>query len=83
VTYYILAKDDKPEDAMYDSNILGESSFGSFYPGSGLSGLMNIVEKKPDMLPELRIVKEDGKQITVEQFLSDIASLKVKYNRFS
>ena len=83
MTYYILAKDDTPEDAMYDSNILGESSFGSFYPGAGLSGLMNIVEKKPEMLPELRIMKETGKQITVEEFLSDIAKLKVRYNRFS
>jgi hypothetical protein len=83
MTYYILAKNDTPKDAMYDSNILGEVSFGSFYPGAGLSGLMNIVEKQPEMLPDLRIIKEDGKQITVEQFLTDISKLRVRYNRFS
>ena len=83
MTYYILGKADTKEDAMFDSNILGESSFGSFYPGSGLSGLMNIVDKAPEMLTDTRIIKEDGKHITVEQFLKDISSLKVRYNRFS
>ena len=83
MTYYILAKDDSLEDTVYDSNQLGESSFGTFYPAAGLSGLMKIVEHAPEMLPDVRILKDNGEQITVEQFLSDIASLKVKFNRFS
>ena len=81
MTYYIIMKDDNPEDVMYDANQLGESSFDSFYPGAGLSGLMNIVEKSPTLLPTLRIIKQTGEQITVEQFLTEIQPLRIKYTR--
>lgn len=81
MTYYILMEGDNPEDAIFDPNILGESSFDSFYPGAGLSGLMNIVEKEPELLPTVRIIKDTGKQITVEQFLTEIQPLRIKYAR--
>lgn len=81
MTYYILAEHDNYEDAMFDPNILGESSFNSFYPGAGLSGLMNIVENHPELLPTLRIIKDTSEQITVEQFLTEIQPLRIKYTR--
>ncbi len=34
MTYYILLKDDSVED-IWDENILGEESFGTFYTGNG------------------------------------------------
>ena len=83
MTYYVLHKDEPRENAMFDCNQLGESSFDSFYPAQGLSGLMNIVEKSPETLLDIQIIKENGNDITVEQFLTEISKLKVRYNRFS
>lgn len=83
MTYYILLPGDTSDDAMYETNQLGESSFDSFYPAVGLSGLMNLVETAPEKLPEVTIKTERGTTITVEQFLSEISKLKIRYNRFS
>ena len=83
MTYYIFLPDDKMEDSVYDTNQLGESSFDSFYPASGLSALMNMVENNPEKLVDITIKKDNGKVITVEEFLTEISKLKVRYNRFS
>ena len=77
--YYILLPEDKLEDCIYDENQLGESSFGTFYPGAGLSGLMNIVEHSPDKLTELRIIQENGTEMSVSDFLDAIKDLRIKY----
>ena len=80
MTYYILHKEDSNEDMMYDTNQLGEKSFDSFYPASGLSGLMNMVDNSPEQLVDVRILDEKGKKYTIEQFLTEISKLKVRYN---
>ena len=83
MTYYILFKDEPKENLMFESNQLGESSFDSFYPAQGLKALMKMVETAPEVLPDVRIVKETGEYITVEEFLTEIGKLRVRYNRFS
>ena len=32
MTYYLLLKGDTEKDAMFETNVLGEESFGVFYP---------------------------------------------------
>ena len=36
MTYYLLLEGDSEKDAYYDSNVLGEESFGMFYAGQGM-----------------------------------------------
>ena len=42
MTYYILLKGDSVDD-IWDNNILGEESFGTFYTGNGFKALDNIL----------------------------------------
>jgi hypothetical protein len=76
--YYILLPGDTEQDCDYDSNLLGESSFKTFYAGQGLVALMNIVEQEPEMLKDVRIKTDRNQTLTVEQFLTEIQPLKVK-----
>lgn len=83
MTYYLLEENDTATDALFDENTLGESSFDSFYPSEGLKVLMHMVEHTPERLPKIRIIKQTSEQLTVEQFLTEIAPLKIRYNKFS
>ena len=40
--YYLLLTGDSEKDVYFDSNVLGEESFGKFYPEKGFEALMNI-----------------------------------------
>lgn len=75
--YYILLPGDTEKDAMLDTNLLGESSFGKFYAGSGLQALMKMVDKKPEMLKLVTIKTDSGQVLSVEGFLTQIQNLKV------
>ena len=57
MTYYILLDNDSVED-IWDENILGEESFGTFYTGNGFKALNNIVVRQPDLLETVAIIKE-------------------------
>ena len=46
MTYYILLDNDSIED-IWDENILGEESFGVFYPSVGFHMLQRIINQKP------------------------------------
>ena len=50
MTYYLLLEGDSEKDVYFDSNVLGEESFGTFYTGQGMVALTNIVNKKPELL---------------------------------
>ena len=41
MTYYIVM-DNKVSEDLWDENILGEESFGTFYAGNGFKALNNI-----------------------------------------
>lgn len=79
MTYYILLPDDNESDTMFEGNVLGETSFKNFWAGQGLTTLMKLVDKQPELLPETRIVKQDGTKLTVERFLTEISKLKIIY----
>jgi len=70
---------DTNESVLFESNELGENTgFGVFWAGSGLKALMAMVDKNPEMLPDVTIKTDKGKTITVEEFLTQIKGLKVR-----
>jgi hypothetical protein len=77
MTYYIMFPGDRETDTIYDSNILGERSFNSFYSGRGLISLKSIINHKPELLPLVTIKTDTNKTLTVEEFLTEIQTLKI------
>ena len=75
--YYILLPGDTEKDAMLDTNLLGESSFGKFYAGMGLKALMKMVDRNPEMLKHVTIKTDTNQTLSVEGFLVQIQNLKV------
>ena len=77
--YHIMMPGDTREDALLDSNLLGEDTgFGVFWPGSGLKALMTIADKRPNMLRYITILNEKSQEFTVEEFLKQIKNLRIK-----
>ena len=77
MTYYLLLKGDTEKDTYFDSNVLGEESFGSFYTGQGMIALNHIVNKKPELLESLKILDETKKSYTITEFMDVLSKLKV------
>ena len=78
MTYYLLLEGDSEKDAYYDSNVLGEESFGMFYTGQGMLALNNIVNKKPELLETIKILDDTKKSYTLTQFMDILSKLKIK-----
>ena len=84
MTYYLLLPGDSEEDAMYDSNILGEVSFGTFYAGQGMVALNNIfndLRKDKDMdkfIESLKIYDDKKKSYSITEFMSILSKHKVR-----
>ena len=78
MTYYLLLKDDTEKDVYFDSNVLGEESFGTFYTGQGMVALNNIVNKKAELLETIRILDDYKKSYTLTEFFDILSKLKVK-----
>ena len=78
MTYYLLLEGDSEKDAYYDSNVLGEESFGMFYAGQGMVALTNIVNKKPELLETIKILDDTKKPYTLTQFMDILSKLKIK-----
>jgi hypothetical protein len=77
-TYYILLPGDT-EESITDANILGEeSTHNNFWPGDGLTALNNIIDRRPDMLDQITVIRSDRKVITIEKFLNDIKKFNIK-----
>tara|TARA_B100000475_G_C14746054_1_gene208427 strand:- start:90 stop:326 length:237 start_codon:yes stop_codon:yes gene_type:complete len=76
MTYYILLNNDSVED-IWDENILGEESFGTFYTGNGFKALNNIVSRQPKLLERVTILDEKKNQYSVEEFLDLIQKWKI------
>ena len=94
MTYYILLDMDSVED-IWDDNILGEESFGTFYTGNGFVALNNIVMEKPELLSKIDynlIHKDIAKKLlstnnekwnTIPRTYSEIDTLRVKFEKES
>lgn len=67
------------EAELSDANFLGVSSFDSFWPGGGLKVLMSLVDRKPTLLEQVVIKTDTNKTLTIDQFLTDIQGLKIRY----
>ena len=78
MTYYLLLEGDSEKDVYFDSNVLGEESFGMFYTGQGMVALNNIVNKKPELLETIKILDDTKKSYTLTQFMDILSKLKIK-----
>jgi hypothetical protein len=78
MTYYLLLENDTEEDALYDTNILGEESFGTFYPSVGFMMLNRIINEKPELLETLQILDEHKNSYTLTNFLDELEQWKIK-----
>ena len=78
MTYYLLLEGDSEKDAYYDSNVLGEESFGMFYAGQGMVALTNIVNKKPELIETIKILDDYKKSYTLTKFFDILSKLKIK-----
>ena len=75
--YFIFMPGDKEKDALLDTNLLGEASFNTFYPGAGLKALMRIVDTRPELLTQVTIKTDRNETLSVEEFLTRIQPLKI------
>ena len=78
MTYYLLLKDDTEKDVYYDTNVLGEESFGTFYTGQGMTALNNIVNQRPELLETIKILDDYKKSYTLTEFFDILSKLKIK-----
>ena len=70
---------DKEEDMLNEANLLGEESFGTFWIGQGLTILMKMVDKQPELLPLVQIRCDQSKEkLSIEKFLTILQKLKIK-----
>jgi hypothetical protein len=76
--YFLMMPGDTEADALNEANLLGEASFSTFWGGSGLTTLMMIVDREPELLPLIKIKADSNKTLSVEEFLSAIKNLKVR-----
>ncbi len=78
MTYYLLLEGDSEEDVYFDSNVLGEESFGTFYTGQGMVALNNIVNQKPELLETIKILDDTKKSYTLTEFMDIISKFSIK-----
>jgi hypothetical protein len=70
---------DSEEDTLNEANLLGESSFGTFWAGTALKTLMTVVDKDPELLPMMKIRTDMSNKIfSIEEFLTVIQKHKIR-----
>ena len=77
MTYYILL-DMNTIDDIWDENILGEESFGTYYTGNGFKAFKNMIIKEPDVLESIAIIDEQKNSYSIDEFLNLISKWKIK-----
>jgi len=78
MTYYLLLDGDTEKDSLYETNVLGEESFETFYPSIGFTILNKIINQQPELLESLQILDEQKTSYTITQFLDKIEQWKMK-----
>jgi len=79
MTYYILFPGDKESDTIYEDRKLGEDNgFGVFWAGEGFSNLRKMIDQESQVLEQVRIFNEQGKQLKIESFLTKIQKLQIR-----
>lgn len=80
MNYYILFPGDTEADTINDQNHLGDDNgFGVFWAAGGFRLLQRLVkENHTETLDASRIFNEQGKQISVEDFLDTISKRQIR-----
>ena len=78
MTYYLLLSGDSEKDSLYETNVLGEESFETFYPSVGFMILSRIINQQPELLETLQIRDEQNNSHTVTEFLDKLEQWKIK-----
>ena len=78
MTYYLLLNGDSEKDSLYETNVLGEESFETFYPSIGFTILNKIINQQPELLESLQILDEQKTSYTLTQFLDKLEQWKLK-----
>ena len=76
MTYYLLLNGDSEKDSIYETNVLGEESFDTFYPSVGFMMLHRIVNQKPELLQPLTILDEKKKNYSITEFMDKLEKWK-------
>ncbi len=78
MTYYLLLKGDTEKDVFYETNVLGEESFETFYPSVGFMILQRILNQQPEIVKTIKIFDEKKNPYTLEEFVSKLETWKIK-----
>ena len=75
---YFMIHKDQPDGHL----IIGEDNgFGVFWADQGLKALMNVVDKRPELLTTIEIKTDMGKTLTISEFLQNIDKLQVRVQK--
>ena len=78
MTYYLLLKGDSEKDVIYETNVLGEESFNTFYPSVGFMILQRILNHRPDLIETIKILDDKKNSHTLEEFVNKMEKWKIK-----
>ena len=76
--YYLLLSGATEKDSIYETNVLGDESFGTFYPSVGFMILQRIVDQTPDVVESVKIIDDKGNSHTITSFLDKLEQWKIK-----
>jgi len=75
-----MLPEDGQNELLYESNTLGDESFGTFYANSGMNSLYEIVNNHPELLPHTQIVDQTGVKFTITEFMDKLNEWKLRFN---
>ena len=78
MTYYLLLENDSEKDVIYETNVLGEESFETFYPSIGFMILQRIINDKPEIVETIKILDDKKNPYTIEEFVNKLEKWKIK-----
>ena len=78
MTYYLLLSGDSEKDSLYETNVLGEESFETFYPSVGFMILQRILNQRLEIIETIEILDEKKNPYTIEQFVNKLEQWKIK-----
>lgn len=76
--YYLLLENDEEKDVYYDTNILGDESFKTFYPEAGFYIFKRLVDVESDVLQNIKILDEQKNPYTISEFIDKLEQWKIK-----
>ena len=78
MTYYLLLKGDTEKDVMFETNVLGEESLGVFYPSIGFILMNKIINQRPELLEDIKILDDHKTSHTITEFLDKLEKWRIK-----